>query len=270
MPAADYTVYILGKRLGSFFCANSPSLWRWRRLKGTGNFYLIGPFLIWAPTHWICWHFKVTSFLVSVFNGSSKWLVCCITKHPRRNGLKITTVLLYLTILWARNLGGTQLEDSPAPIAWIGVSFSLTLSWCSVSGDLSPVTPLFDNWPLPWLTMYLTLHPRSLAICGFSLLGPAFPSSWPSWADPKVAPAGSLLPGQNIWSRGKNLGSFCPDDFPDVTTSPQLMSQHSETVSNSGFRGLRSDSPSQEIIRLEGRESPYRDRCNLVLYWQCG
>ena len=82
---------------------------------------------------------------MSVFNGSSKWLVCCIAKHPRRYGLKITTVLLYLTILWARNLGSTQLEDSPVPIVWIGVSFTLTLSWCSISGDLSPVTPLFDK-----------------------------------------------------------------------------------------------------------------------------
>ena len=183
---------------------------------------------------------------------------------------KITTVLLYLTILWARHLGSTQPEDSSVPVAWIGSSFSLTLSWRLVSGDLLPVTPWFDNWPLPWLTLYLTLHPRSLAICSFFLLRPPFPSSWPSWADPKAAPAGSLPPGQNIWSRGNNSGSFCPANFPDVTTSPQLTRQHSETVFESGFHGLKSDSPSQEIIRLVGREIPYRDRYNLVLYWQCG
>ena len=82
---------------------------------------------------------------MSVFNGSSKWLVCCITKHPRRHGLEITTVLLYLTILWARYLGSTQPEDSSVPVAWIGGSFSLTLSLHSVSGDLPPVTPWFDN-----------------------------------------------------------------------------------------------------------------------------
>lgn len=70
-----------------------------------GKLYLIGPVLIWPQAPCVCRAFKLTSSLKKVLNGSSKWPVCCITKHPKVEWPKLATILCYLDDFMGQKFG---------------------------------------------------------------------------------------------------------------------------------------------------------------------